>query len=352
MRHSVDRPSSRSRSRWFRTIELVRANQNAESPVRTRPLSGISVGSTTSNVEMRSLATSRSRSSSSAKSSRTFPLPTCVASGMDGFPLPDERAEPLEDGVDMACVGVEIEHRVEIDAAGELAVGANELSEILLLIPGAERVPLHQPVGLVTRKARVDERQKQTLAEEEAVARLEVPAHALGSDDQTLDEPGEAVEHVVEGKECVGDDHPLGRRVRDVPLVPERDVLEPDGGGRPNDPREAADALRNDGVLLVRHRGGTFLPATERLLDFRHFRAGEVSDLERELLERGRGDRKRREQLGVPVALENLRRGGRRVEAEPLAGDPLDLGVGRGVGTDGTRELAHADPLEPAVEPS
>ena len=54
----------------------------------------------------------------------------------------------------------------------------------------------------------------------------------------------------------------------------------------------------------------------------------------------------------MPVALENLRRGGRRVEAEPLAGDPLDLGVGRGVGTDGTRELAHADPLEPAVEPS
>ena len=44
----------------------VCANQNAESPVSTRPLSGISVGSTTSKVEMRSLATSSSRSSSSA----------------------------------------------------------------------------------------------------------------------------------------------------------------------------------------------------------------------------------------------------------------------------------------------
>jgi len=68
---------------------------------------------------------------------------------MDAFPLPDERAEPLEDGVDVACVGVEIEHRVEVDAAGELAVGANELTEVLLLVPGAERVPLHQPVPLV-----------------------------------------------------------------------------------------------------------------------------------------------------------------------------------------------------------
>ena len=102
---------------------------------------------------------------------------------------------------------------------------------------------------------------------------------------KTLDEPGEAVEHVIEGEECVGDDHPLGRRVRDVPLVPERDVLERDSRGRPNDPREAADALGNDGVLLVRHRGGALLPPAERLLDFCHLGAGEVSDLERELLE-------------------------------------------------------------------
>jgi hypothetical protein len=68
---------------------------------------------------------------------------------MDGFPLPDERAESLEDGVDVACVGVEIENRVEVNAGGELAVGANELAEVLLLVPGAERVPLHQPVRLV-----------------------------------------------------------------------------------------------------------------------------------------------------------------------------------------------------------
>ncbi len=47
-------------------MSFVRANQNAERPVSTRPLSGISVGRTTSKTEMRSLATSSSRSSSSA----------------------------------------------------------------------------------------------------------------------------------------------------------------------------------------------------------------------------------------------------------------------------------------------
>ncbi len=55
---------------------VVRENQNAERPVRTRPLSGIGVGKTTSNVEIRSLATSSSRSSSNAKISRTLPLAT------------------------------------------------------------------------------------------------------------------------------------------------------------------------------------------------------------------------------------------------------------------------------------
>src|SRR5919202_2358294 len=118
-RHVVERPSPPSPSRWFGTIERVRTNQKADSPVSTRPLSGISVGRTTSNVEMRSLATSSSRSSSSAYSSRTFPVPTwATASGMNGFLLPDERAEALEDGVDVADGRIEVEDGVEVDPTG------------------------------------------------------------------------------------------------------------------------------------------------------------------------------------------------------------------------------------------
>ena len=51
----------------------VRPNQKRDRPVSTRPLSGTGVGSTTSNAEMRSDATSSSRSSSSAYRSRTLP---------------------------------------------------------------------------------------------------------------------------------------------------------------------------------------------------------------------------------------------------------------------------------------
>src|SRR5829696_2112848 len=128
-RHSVERPSAPSASRWFGTISRVRANQKAERPVRTFPLSGIAVGRTTSNVEIRSLATSSRRSASSSYSSRTFPLPTWVAvSGMNRFLLSGELAQPLEDGVEMSCVPAEVEDRVEVDAVGDFLVGAHELA--------------------------------------------------------------------------------------------------------------------------------------------------------------------------------------------------------------------------------
>ena len=58
--------------RWLGTISSVRPNQNCERPVSTRPLSGMGVGRTTSNAEMRSDATISSRSPK-PYISRTFP---------------------------------------------------------------------------------------------------------------------------------------------------------------------------------------------------------------------------------------------------------------------------------------
>src|SRR4051794_24619687 len=120
---------------------LVLASQNAASPVRTRPLSGTSVGSTTSKTEMRSLATSSSRSSSTAYSSRTLPLPTCSASGMHGL-LP-ERAQALEDGVDVAHGRREVEDGVERggrEHVADLGGAAHERLEVALLVPRPQRV--------------------------------------------------------------------------------------------------------------------------------------------------------------------------------------------------------------------
>ena len=169
----------------------------------------------------------------------------------------------------------------------------HELAEVELLVPGAHRVALDEAVGVVAREARLDEREQHALAEEEVVARLEVAAHPLGAHDEAVDEPREAVEHVVEREERVGDDDALGRRVRDVALVPERDVLEPDERVPADDAREPADPLGDDGVALVRHRRRALLALAERLLHLGDLGAREVPDLERERVERRRDDRER-----------------------------------------------------------
>src|SRR5437763_85258 len=48
----------------------------------------------------------------------------------------------------------------------------------------------------------------------------------------------------------------------------------------------------------------------------------------------------------MPIALHDLRRDGVGLESETLAGEPLELRIGRGIGADRARELADAHRLE------
>src|SRR5204863_5867591 len=82
------------------------------------------------------------------------------------------------------------------------------------------------------------------------------------------------------------------------------------------------------------------------LLDLGDLGACEMADLERELVERGRGDCECCQELRVTVSLEDLGRGGGRLEAEPLAGETLELRVGGRVRAHGAGELADAHTLE------
>ena len=159
----------------------------------------------------------------------------------------------------------------------------------------------------------------------------------------SADDPREAAQHVVEGDEAVGQDHALDRRVRDVALVPERDVLERRQRVAAEQPREADDLLAADRVALVRHRRRALLARRERLLDLADLGLLQPADLERELLERRGGDGERRQQLGVAVALDDLRRDRRGLEAEPRADRRFDRRVEVRERADGPGELADVD---------
>src|ERR1043165_4052946 len=103
-----------------------------------------------------------------------------------------EVVETVEDDVDVSRERGLVEDGVEVDV--NLGIGADELPEVGLLVRGAHGVALDDPVRLVALQPGLDEREQEPVTEEEVLARLEVPSHSLGIDDETVDDPREPVE--------------------------------------------------------------------------------------------------------------------------------------------------------------
>ncbi len=88
--------------------------------------------------------------------------------------------------------------------------------------------------------------------------------------------------------------------------------------------------------------------ASSRLLDLGTL---EPPHLERDLLERGRRQRQHRAELGVTIALHDLRRGRLHLERELAADVGFELGLHVGEVTDRARELADRDRRAGPAEP-
>ena len=239
------RPCSRS-SMWLRTSPRVRSNQNRESPVRTRPLSGMGVGSTTSNAEMRSDATSSSRSPK-PYSSRTLPGGLVqIGQGVRHGPPPGGVAvrSKISSTWTRRASRSKIASRSAASSTPATSASASSRPRSgTSSVPRGHGVALHDLVGPLAADARLDHAQQRPAGEDEPVRGLEVAQHPLGVDGQALDQPAGAVEHVVERDGRVGQDDPLGGGVGDVALVPQGDVLEPDVRVRAQHAGEAGDAL-------------------------------------------------------------------------------------------------------------
>ena len=141
----------------------------------------------------------------------------------------------------------------------------------------------------------------------------------------------------------------------DVPLVPERLVLERRQRVAAQQAGQAGDSLGEDRVALVGHRRLALLAGPERLHDLGDLGVLEVADLGREALERAADDRQRGQERGVAVARDDLRAD--RVDGQPeLIEDlRLDVGVELAVGPDRPGDLARrhvlggrGQPLAPA----
>jgi hypothetical protein len=138
--------------------------------------------------------------------------------------------------------------------------------------------------------------------------------------------------------------------VRDIALVPERDVLEAHDEVRSKDPGEARDSFGPDRVLFVRHGRRALLAFGEWLFELQDFSLLEVPELDREFVQAGPEERQGEEDLGVPVALQHLGGHPGRHEAEAPEGDLLDPRVQMNIGPDRAGDPADADRFERPLE--
>src|ERR1044071_5527131 len=105
--------------------------------------------------------------------------------------------------------------------------------------------------------------------------------------------------------------------MRDVALVPQRDILETNDTICADHARDPADALRDDRIALVRHCARTLLTFRETLLRLANLGALPVTNVQSKLLQRRRDDRECRQILGIDVSLNDLGRYRRGLQPEP-----------------------------------
>src|ERR1700743_3008797 len=107
--------------------------------------------------------------------------------------------------------------------------------------------------------------------------------------------------------------------MRNVPLMPQRDVFIGSLRVGAHHAGEAADLLSRNRIAFMRHGGGALLLFRKELFGFAHFSTLQVANLDGDLVERCRDDGERGDVVRMAVALDDLRGHGRGLEAKLFA---------------------------------
>jgi hypothetical protein len=312
-------------SRWFGTIDAVFANQKRDSPGEDPPLvrdrrreDDVERADPVRRDEQQPIVVERVQVADlagaderSQPTSRRAPTAVGCSASSRAMTVGDVAQEAVSSKQASSCSSVSFRATTGSTASRSRSGDA--------LVGGPQGVALDDRVGLLAGQAAVlDEGHEDAAAGVEAEAPLDVLAHPVGADDEALDERGHPDEHVVEEDRGVRQDDPLGRRVADVALVPQRLVLER-GVAYPRR-RRARPAIRSDRIGLrlwgiaesPSGRSGTApVPRRSRC-------AGGCGPRSR-IARASPRDGDRREERGVPVALDDLR--AHRVDVQAQGGE-------------------------------
>ena len=210
----------------------MRSNQCSESAVSTRPLSGIGLGE--HDVERADAIGGDQQQGVLARLVDVADLAARdeLAGAAHACLLLDRQLlEPLEQRLEVAQEPRRVRTGPSAPAdralAGTSGSRRDQLAEARTLVPGRGGRALHDPVGVVAREPGVDEGEQHALAVGDA---RRAPRGSRACDRGTRRRPSTtrviSSSMNVEQPRGVGEDHPLGARVGDVALVPQRHVLE------------------------------------------------------------------------------------------------------------------------------
>ena len=295
--------------------------ERARSPVRTRPLSGIAVGRTTSNAEMRSR-----RDEQQPVLARVVELAHLAGAEVrvraSGTGAPPRRASRRPKATS-ACSSASSRSNARVERVGgerraDVGVGGEQVGERQLVLPRAHRVALHDLVGALARQARLDQRQQHAARERQA------ERAPRGSAACARDTPACPRRPRRSGRACsrraIVESTSTTRSAEECEMsrsCQSGDVLEPTTALRADHAGEPRDALAHDRVALVRHRRRALLAAANGSSASRtsvrcRWRIS-VANRSSDAADHGQ----RREEARVPVARDDLRR--RRLDARGRA---------------------------------
>src|SRR5438132_10737350 len=133
--------------------------------------------------------------------------------------------------------------------------------------------------------------------------------------------------------------------MRDIALVPERNVLESGLRIRAHHARQPADLLAGDGIPLVRHRRRAFLFFAEIFFYFADFGTLKMANFRGDFVERAGYHGKSSEKSRMAIALNNLRRNCGSFQSQARADFFFQLRAEVGKGADRPGELSYTHVL-------
>ena len=120
------------------------------------------------------------------------------------------------------------------------------------------------------------------LRERQAAHTIHICLHSLGINEQLFNHARQPHQREIECDRCIWRQHAFNRGVGDISLMPERYIFHGRRHSSAHNPGKPSQVFGQDGISLMWHGGGAFLPRMEKFFRLQNLSALQMPDLNRE----------------------------------------------------------------------